>query len=76
MYKECKTSEHSIQNWMSVSKPFHQSSGIYVEGKEERLLKQEVLGGPKERVSSRNKRADGHMNLQRAVVAYTKVERI
>ena len=47
-----------------------------MEGKEERLLKQEVLGGSKETVSSRNKRVDGPMNLQRAVVAYTKVEQI
>lgn len=47
-----------------------------MEGKEKRLLKQEVLGGSKETVSSRNKRAGGHMDFQRAVVAHTKVEQI
>lgn len=61
---------------MSIPKASHQSSGIYVERKEERFLKQEVLGGSKETVSSINKRVNGHMNLQIAVVVYTKVEQI
>lgn len=47
-----------------------------MERKEEILLKQEVLGGSKETVSSINKRVIEHMNLQIDVVAYTKVEQI